>query len=73
MLRKYKKQSVPQWQRRLLLLLGSLFGTTLLLFAVWAVFLLNDETAIDRCLDEGGSFDYALGSCDFVNDHKGPQ
>ena len=73
MLRKYKKQSAPQWQRRLLLLLGSLFGATLLLFAVWAVFLLNDETAIDSCLDDGGSFDYELGSCDFVNDHDGPQ
>ena len=36
---RYRKTSAPAWQRRLLLLVGALFGATLLLFAVWVVLL----------------------------------
>ena len=39
MIRPYRKQPKPAWQQRLLLLLGFLFGATLLLFLVWAVLL----------------------------------
>lgn len=39
MLRKYEKTDAPAWQRRLLAILGLLFGATLLLFLVWAVML----------------------------------
>lgn len=39
MIKHYRKQPKPAWQQRLLLLLGFLFGATLLLFLVWAVML----------------------------------
>lgn len=39
MIKPYKKQPKPAWQQRLLLLLGFLFGATLLLFLAWAVLL----------------------------------
>jgi hypothetical protein len=39
MINRYKKTDAPMWRRRLVLLLGSLFGATILLFAVWAVML----------------------------------
>ena len=38
--RPYEKQPPPAWQKRLLLLIGFLFGATVLLFAVWAIILL---------------------------------
>jgi hypothetical protein len=38
--RNYEKQPPPAWQKRLLLLVGFLFGATVLLFAAWAVVLL---------------------------------
>lgn len=43
MLRKYKKQDAPRWQRRLVVVLGGLFAATVLLFAAWAVILLLDS------------------------------
>lgn len=39
MRRAYNKQPPPAWQKRLLLLLGFLFGATVLLFAAWAIIL----------------------------------
>lgn len=42
MIRPYKKQSKPAWQERLLLILGYLFGATLLMFLAWAVLLFVD-------------------------------
>ena len=40
MRRNYEKQPPPAWQKRLLLIIGFLFGATVLLFAAWAVILL---------------------------------
>lgn len=40
MKRPYEKQRPPAWQQKLLLLVGFLFGATVLLFAVWAIVLL---------------------------------
>ena len=39
MIKPYRKQPKPAWQQRLLLLIGFLFGATLLLFLVWVVLL----------------------------------
>ena len=39
MLRKYRKQDAPRWQRRLVVVLSGLFAATVLLFAAWAVIL----------------------------------
>jgi len=39
MIKPYRKRPKPAWQQRLLLLIGFLFGATLLLFLVWAVLL----------------------------------
>ena len=44
LLRKYKKQDTPRWQRRLVIILGGLFAATVLLFAAWAVILFLDST-----------------------------
>ena len=43
MLRKYKKQDAPRWQRRLVIILSGLFAATVLLFAAWAVILFLDS------------------------------
>jgi hypothetical protein len=72
MLSKYKKTGAPSWQRKLVLILGSLFGATLLLFVVWAVTLLIDWARVDDCLDKGGSYDYERGECDFEANHGVP-
>lgn len=40
MKRTYEKQPPPAWQKNLLLLVGALFGATVLLFAAWAIILL---------------------------------
>jgi len=39
MRKRYEKQPVPTWQRKLIVLVGAFFGATLLLFIVWAVVL----------------------------------
>ena len=65
MLRKYKKKETASWQRRVVLVLGSLCGATFLLFVVWAITLFVDWGRADDCLDEGGSYNYELGECDF--------
>jgi hypothetical protein len=71
MLGKYKKKA-PSWQRKLVLVLGSLFSATLLLFVVWAVVLFIDWARVDDCLDKGGSYDYESGECDFKANHVIP-
>jgi len=30
---------------------------------------LSESLAVDACLDRGGSYDYAQGTCDHVNNH----
>lgn len=72
MLKRYTKKDAPAWQRRLILLLGALFGATILLFAAWAVVLFIDWTRVDDCLDQGGSYDYEQRECDFDRDHASP-
>lgn len=69
MLKRYHKQGVSAWDRKLMIVLGSLFGITLLLFAVWAVILLINWAEVDDCLDRGGSYDYEEGRCDFDTNH----
>lgn len=39
MKRTYEKQPPPAWQKKLLLVVGFLFGATVLLFAAWAIIL----------------------------------
>ena len=65
MLSKYQKTDAPPWQRKLILLLASLFAATLLMFVVWAVMLSMQWIQVDDCLDKGGSYDYDRGECDF--------
>ena len=73
MLRKYQKKEASPWQRKLVLILGSLFGATLLLFVVWAIMLFIDWVRVDDCLDKGGSYDYERGQCDFELNHVIPE
>lgn len=73
MLNKYKKKEPPSWQRKLVLIVGSLFGATLLLFIVWAVVLVIDWARVDDCLDNGGSYDYERGECEFRLKHVAPE
>ncbi len=72
MLNKYTRSEAPSWQRKLVLILGSLFAATVLLFAVWAVTLFVDRLRVDDCLDAGGSYDYERGECDFEENHDVP-
>lgn len=45
-------------------------GVALMLGAVAVIwFPLSTFLAVDSCLDAGGSFDYAVGLCDFDNAH----
>ncbi|MGI9237491.1 MAG: hypothetical protein ACR2QZ_08840 [Woeseiaceae bacterium] len=44
--------------------LGLLFGVTLLLFAVWAVTLFINRAAVDDCLESGGQYDHEQGRCE---------
>ena len=69
MLKRYDKQEASSWDRKLTIVLGSLFGITLLLFAVWAVTLFINWAEVDDCLDQGGSYDYEAGDCDFDTNH----
>lgn len=73
MLRRHKINDAPTWQRKLILILGSLFGATILLFAVWAVTLFIDWARVDDCLDKGGSYDYERAECDFETNHAEPE
>jgi len=72
MLTKYRKKDAPSWQRKLVLLSGSLLGATLLLFVFWAITLFIDWARVDDCLDRGGSYDYERGKCDFQSTHHTP-
>jgi hypothetical protein len=73
MLSKYKKEDAPPWERKLVLVLGSLSGATILLFMVWAIMLFIDWARVDDCLDKGGSYDYKGGKCDFESNHVIPE
>jgi hypothetical protein len=73
MLSKYKKEDAPPWERKLVLVLGSLSGATILLFMVWAIMLFIDWARVDDCLDKGGSYDYEGGKCDFESNHVIPE
>ena len=73
MLNRYRKKEAPSWQRKLVLIVGSFFAATLLLFVVWAVVLVIDWARIDDCLDKGGSYDYESGECDFRSNHVAPE
>jgi hypothetical protein len=73
MLKRYIKQGASAWDRKLTLVLGFLFGITLLLFAVYAVTLFSNWAEVDDCLDKGGSYDYELGRCDFDVNQPSPK
>ncbi|MDH3305328.1 MAG: hypothetical protein OEM92_08985 [Gammaproteobacteria bacterium] len=72
MLKRHKIGEAPTWQRKLTVFVGSLFAATLLLFTVWAIILFINTADIDECLDDGGSYDYERGRCDFEVNHPGP-
>ena len=72
MLKRHKIGEAPVWQRKLTVIIGSLFAATLLLFAVWAITLFINTAEIDDCLDDGGSYDYEKGRCDFEVNHPSP-
>lgn len=72
MLKTYRKQDAPAWQRKLVILTSGFFAATLLLFMAWAVVLLIDWARVDACLDDGGSYDYETGECDFNWNHPSP-
>jgi hypothetical protein len=69
MFKRYNKQGASVWERKLTLVLGFLFGVTLLLFAVWALTLFINWAEVDDCLDRGGSYDYERGRCDLESNH----
>lgn len=72
MLKRHKKQGASVWDRRLVVVLGFLFGVTLLLFAVWVLTLFFNWAEVDDCLDRGGSYDYEQGRCDLEANHPKP-
>lgn len=72
MLKRHKIKETSVWDRRLIVVLGSLFAITLLLVAVWVLTLLMNSAEVDDCLDRGGSYDYELGECDFDKNHPKP-
>lgn len=72
MLKRYKKQDASDSERKLTIVLGFLFGITLLLFAVWALTLFINRAEVDDCLDRGGSYDDESGICDFELSHPKP-
>jgi len=72
MLKRYNKQGASVWERKLTIVLGFLFGITLLFFAVWVLTLFINWAEVDDCLDRGGSYDYESGRCDFDVNHPNP-
>lgn len=72
MLKRHKIGEASDAERKLVLVFGSLLAITLLLFAVWAVTLFVNTAAVDDCLDQGGSYDYEHGRCDFEVNHPKP-
>lgn len=72
MLKRHKIKETSVWDRRLIIVLGSLFAITLLLVAVWVLTLLMNSAEVDDCLDRGGSYDYELGECDLDRIHPRP-
>jgi hypothetical protein len=72
MFKRHKIGEASVAERKLVLVFGSLLAITLLLFAAWAVTLFINTAAVDDCLDQGGSYDYEQGSCDFEVNHSKP-
>jgi hypothetical protein len=72
MLKRHKIGEAPPWQRKLTVFVGALFAATLLLFTVWAIILFINTADVDECLDDGGSYDYKRGRCDFDVNHPSP-
>lgn len=71
MLKRHNKQGASVWDRKLTVVLGFLFGITVLLFAVLVLTLFINSADVDDCLDRGGSYDYEEGRCDLEeNDPK---
>lgn len=73
MFSRYKKTDAASWQSKLVLVIGALFGATLLLFVAWAITLSIEWARIDDCLDRGGSYDYDRDECDFETNHYVPE
>jgi hypothetical protein len=65
MLKRHKIGEASEWERKLVLVFGSLLGITVLLFTVWAMTLFINWAEVDDCLDSGGSYDYERGRCDY--------
>jgi hypothetical protein len=45
----------------------TVFWAAIFLAAAWQI--VSHLLAVDRCLDQGGSFDYVRGGCDLVSSH----
>ena len=54
MLKTYRKTDPPAWERKIVLLLMSLLGATLLLFTAWAIIMFLDPGGSAACVEEGG-------------------
>ena len=54
MLKTSRKTGAPAWERNIVLLLASLLGATLLLFAVWAIIMFLDPGGAAACVEDGG-------------------
>jgi len=63
MMKTYKKQDAPAWERKLTLFVSALFGATLLLFAAWAVLLFIDGDRVNDCPNNGESYDREQNEC----------
>lgn len=72
MLKRHKIGEAPDWERKLVLVFGSLLGITVLLFTAWVAVLFFNAAQVDDCLDRGGSYDYEQGQCDLDVNHPGP-
>lgn len=72
MLKRHNKQGTSVWDRKLTVVLGFLFGITVLLFAVLVLTLFISSADVDDCLDRGGSYDYEEERCDFDTNHPKP-
>ncbi len=60
----YRKTGPPAWQRRLVLLLWGLFGSTLLLFAAWATLLWIEMDRLEDCTERGGQYNTSSDECE---------
>ena len=54
MLKTYRKTGAPAWERNIVLLMASLLGATLLMFAAWAIIMFLDPGGSAACVEDGG-------------------